>query len=154
VVSVDLRSAKHEGVQRKLPAILRSLQRPDAKNFSQYLMAQTQNTTVFNVDGKPLGQTLEGDRGRINTTGERIGRGLFFIEHGEPLPLSAKLHIGAKPGIAASNQIIQQFARIYNRSPDRRSKAIDDVFSYAVGFFPYFSIGSCFFTVTFRGWSQ
>lgn len=139
VASVDLRSAEQKVVQSKMSAILRSLQRPDAKGFAQYLGSQVKSTTVLGPDGRPLGQ-VEVDRKRINATGERIVRGLFFIEAGKPLPSSTQVRIGSKPGITASNPTILQFARMYRSCSDRRSKTIGDAFSYIAAFHPKFSI--------------
>jgi len=140
VVSIDLRTAKQPVAQSKMPAILRSLQKPEAKGFARYLLSQMTGTTVLGADGRPMAQAVEADRNRINATGERMVRGLFFIESGVLLPRSTQVRIASKPGITHSNVAIQQFARMYARCPDRRSKIIGDAFSYAVAFYPQFSI--------------
>jgi hypothetical protein len=140
VVSIDLRGSDQQTIQAKMPSILRSLQRPNAKVFSEYLKNQFKDTTVLGPDGRPMGQTLEADRGRINATGERMVRGLFFAESGVALQASAKVRIAANPGISSSVPAIMQFARVYARCPDRRAKTIGDAFSYAVGFHRDFSI--------------
>jgi len=136
VVCIDLRTAKQPTAQSKMPAILRSLQRPEAKGFAKYLLSRTTDTILLGPDGRPMARTVEADRSRINATGERMVRGLFFIEMGEPLPKSTQVRIAAKPGITPSEPAIQQFARMYTKSPDRRSKTIGDAFRYVVAFYP------------------
>ncbi len=140
VVSIDLRSANQRVAQSKMPAILRAMQRPEAQGFVRYLLSQMTETRVLGADGRPMAQAVEADRNRIHATGERMVRGLFFIESGELLPRSTQVRIASKPGITASNAAIQQFARMYVSCPDRRSKTIGDAFSYAVAFYPQFSI--------------
>ncbi len=139
VASVDLRSAEQKVVRSKMSAIARSLQRPDAKSFAQYLGSQMKSTTVLGPDGRPLAQ-VEVDRKRINATGERIVRGSFFIETGKPLPPSTKVRVGSKAGIAASDPAILEFARLYRSCQDRRSKGIGDAFGYVAAFGSGFSI--------------
>ena len=46
VAAVDYRAAHHEDVKTKLPAIQRSLARPDAKAFADYLDSQTSPTKI------------------------------------------------------------------------------------------------------------
>lgn len=140
VVSVDLRTNKQRVAQSKMPEILRSLQRPQAQGFVRYLSSQMKDTTVLGADGRPMAQVVEDDRTRINATGERMVRGLFFIESGERLPPSTHVRVASKPGVTPSDPAIQQFARMYARCPDRRGKAIGDAFSYGVAFYPQASI--------------
>jgi hypothetical protein len=140
VSSIDLRAREQPVVRSKMPAILRSLQRPEAKGFVQYLVSQMKDSTVLGPDGKPLGQSVEVDRNRINATGERMVRALFYVELEEALPPSTRIRIAAKPGITPSNPAILQFARMYDRCPDRRNKTVGDAFSYVVCFYPDFSI--------------
>jgi hypothetical protein len=140
VASIDLSGAKQRDVQSNMPAILRSLQRPEARGFSQYLAAQMTDTTVLGPDGRPLGQAVDADRNRLNASGERMVRGLFFVESGNPLPSSTQVRIACKPGITASNPAIIQFASLYSGCPERRDRAIGDAFSYVAGFRPEFSI--------------
>jgi hypothetical protein len=140
VVSVDLRSADQPDAKSKMPAIMRSLQKPEALSFARYLLSQMSDTTVLAPNGRPMAQAVEVDRVRLNATGERMVRGLFFIESGEPLPPSTKVRIAAKPGITHSNDGIQHFARMYAACPDHRTKEIGNAFSYAVAFYPQFSV--------------
>jgi len=80
------------------------------------------------------------DRDRVRAAGERIIRGLFFIETGRALSPATPIRIEPKPGITDSTPAIQQFARMYERCPDARRRAIGDAFSYVVAFYPQFSI--------------
>lgn len=140
VVSVDLRSADQPDAKSKMPAIMRSLQKPEALGFTRYLLSQMSDTTVLGTNGRPMAQAVEADRVRLNATGERMVRGLFFIESGEPLPPSSKVRIAAKPGITHSNDAIQHFARMYAPCPNHRGREIGNAFSYAVAFYPQFSV--------------
>jgi hypothetical protein len=140
VVAVDLRTAEQPDAQSKMPAIMRSLQKPEALGFARYLLSQMTDTTVLGPNGRPMAQAVEADRARLNATGERMVRGLFFIESGEPLPPSTKVRIAAKPGISHSNDAIQHFARMYAACPNHRGREVGDAFSYAVAFYPQFSV--------------
>jgi hypothetical protein len=83
---------------------------------------------------------MELNRQRINATGERIVRGLYFIEVQKPIPAEAKVKIACKPGITVSDPAILQYARMYSSCGDRRNKAVGDAFSYAVAFHPQYSL--------------
>ncbi len=100
IASIDIRNAKHQAVKVNMPAILRSLQKPEAQGFSKYLAGQSTPTTVLGIDGKstpttvlgidgrPLGQVMEVDQRRLNATGERIVRGLYFVETNLPVSIA------------------------------------------------------------------
>ena len=140
VLSIDVRAAKHPDVQSNLPAIVRSLQRPNAKAFADYLISPMTETKILAANGTPMGGTLELDRERINATGERMVRGLFFIEMGKPLSPTAHVRIGANAVVNASDPVIRQFARTYVQCSDRRDREIGRAFSYAAGFAADFSV--------------
>ncbi len=88
IASIDIRNAKHQAVKVNMPAILRSLQKPEAQGFSKYLAGQSTPTTVLGIDGRPLGQVMEVDQRRLNATGERIVRGLYFVETNLPVSIA------------------------------------------------------------------
>ena len=134
VVSIDVRAAEQHDVQSKLPAIVRSLQRQNAKAFADYLTRRMTETKILAADGTPMGSTLEVDRERINATGERMVRGLFSIEMGKPLSPTAHVRIAANAGVNASDPVILQLARTYHQCSDRRDREIGRAFSYAAGF--------------------
>src|SRR5262249_48626167 len=126
--------------QVKMPPLLRSLQRREATAFSTYLLGQMTNSMVLGADGKPLGQTVEVDKSRVDATGARIVRGLFYLESKRSLSSQEELRVASKAGVAAEAPAVQQFARMYSASADRRSREVGEAFSYATAFFPTFSI--------------
>jgi hypothetical protein len=89
IVARDLRAANNHDAQSKLPAIVRSLERPSAKAFAEYLIRQTTDTTILAPDGKPMGEVVSVDRARVDATGARMIRALHFVEGGKPLPPNA-----------------------------------------------------------------
>jgi hypothetical protein len=142
IASVDIRNAKHQSVKVNMPAILRSLQKPEAQRFSKYLASRTTPTSVLGIDGNPLGQIVEVDLKRLNATGERIVRGLHFVETNLPVPPSVNIRVASIPGVTAPEPkpIIQQLALLYSICTDHRSKAVGDVFNYVAAFHPDFSV--------------
>src|ERR1700722_5321515 len=80
--AIDFRAARNRDAQSSLPAILRSLNRRNAKAFAEYLAARQTPTLVLDGKGAPMGRAFEVDRTRINATGERMVRALFFVETG------------------------------------------------------------------------
>lgn len=142
IASVDLRNAKHPTVKVNMPAILRSLQKPEAQGFSKYLASRTTPSTVLAINGKPLGRIVEVDLKRLNATGERIVRGLHFIERESAVPGSAKIRVASIPGVTAPEPkpIIQRLALLYSMCTDHRTKAVGDVFNYVAAFHHDFSV--------------
>jgi len=142
IASVDIRNANHQTVKVNMPAIMRSLEKPEAQGFSRYLASRTTPSKVLGVDGRPLGQIVEVDQKRLNATGERIIRGLHFIERRLPVPRSAKIRVASIPSVTAPEPkpIIQQLALLYSMCTDHRTKAVGDVFNYVAAFHPDFSV--------------
>jgi hypothetical protein len=142
IASVEIRNANHETVKVNMAAILRSLQKPEAQGFSKYLASRTTPSRVLAMDGRPLAQIVEVDLKRLNATGERIVRGLHFIETKLPVPPSSKIRVASIPSVTAPEPtpIIQQLARLYSMSTDHRTKAVGDAFNYVAAFHPDFSV--------------
>lgn len=140
VTSIDFRAQKHGAVQLKMPAILRSLRRPAAKHFSDYLLGQMSYSIVLGADGNPMGQVVEVDKSRVDATGARLVRGLYYVEKKSSLGSPEQFRIASKAGVEAADPAIQQFARMYAGCADRCTREIDDVFSYAACFWSSFSI--------------
>ena len=67
-------------------------------------------------------------------------RGLHYIKKKISLGQPEEFRVASKAGVAATDPAIQQFARMYAGSVERRTRDIGDVFSYAVCFYPTFSI--------------
>src|SRR5689334_19661115 len=70
----DSRATTNASAQANLPAVLRSLQRPDAKGFVAYLASQAIPSTILKADGLPMAQVFELDKARANRAGERFIR--------------------------------------------------------------------------------
>ena len=140
VAAVDYRAAHHEDVKTKLPAIQRSLARPDAKAFADYLDSQTSPTKTLDLYGRPIANAIEVQQPRVNATGKRIIRGLYYVEAKKTLDLDARIKIGSKAGLDASDPMGLQFARVYRACSERRDRAIGETFSYVAGFGQGFSI--------------
>ncbi|MGZ4897534.1 MAG: hypothetical protein ACXVJ0_13735, partial [Candidatus Angelobacter sp.] len=137
---IDFRASKNQDARSKLPAVLRSLQRPTAQAFARYLSNQTTKSTILDHRGLPMSEVIDADSQRLNSTGIRMIRGLYFFETGDILPLNAKLRIAAKAGIHPHDEGAKTFAFAYSKCSDQRSKEIGSAFSYVVGFSPIASV--------------
>ena len=96
MLAVDVRASKNAAAQSNLPAVLRSLQRPDARGFAEYLAKQANSSVILGQDGSPMGQVFELDKARVNKTGERLIRAVYFIETGTPVPSGAMIRVGCR----------------------------------------------------------
>jgi hypothetical protein len=68
VIALDFRAAGSPVARSKLFKIFRSLERPQAKGFSDYLKRQLKPTDILDGTGKPLGTRAEVDVSRIDAT--------------------------------------------------------------------------------------
>jgi hypothetical protein len=134
ILAIDIRAANNSAAKANLPAIIRSLRRPNAKAFAEYLAGQVTDSTVLGPDGKPLGTMTEVDKDRVSRTGARIIRGLYFIEMHKPMPEGAVLKVGLTTGLTASDPNMQTIARSMHLLPDRRDGSVGDAFSYVGSF--------------------
>jgi hypothetical protein len=130
VLGLDVRAGKNSAAQSKLPSIIRSLQKPDAKAFAAYLASQTTATTILAADGNPMGHIINADRKRVDATGAHLIRGLYFIEMRRPMPEQAALKVGSKAGLTAEHPDMLTIARSFSIIPDHRNRAIGSAFSY------------------------
>jgi len=140
VVILDVRASNNTDAQAKLPAVMRSLLRPDARRLAEYLARSTEKSTILGEDSRPWADAIEMDRNRVHASGERMIRGLYFVEMQEALPQDAAVRVAAKAGISAREPAIQEFARLYARAAVRRDRAIGTAFSYAAGFMGNISV--------------
>jgi hypothetical protein len=131
---MDIRAADNAAARYNLPAILRSLQKPNAIKFAAYMASQTTASTILAPDGNPMGNVIETDRDRVNHTGEHIIRGLYYVETRTPLPPDAILKIASKAGLTSSSPDILTIARTFSVMPDHRSRDIGTSFSYVAAF--------------------
>jgi hypothetical protein len=134
VLALDVRAAQNNVAQQKLPAILRSLQRPDARGFADYLAGQSNPTMVLGPNGLPMGTSIQVDRHRVNRTGLRILKGLYFVETRKPIPKNAEVRLECKAGLTAEHPDMLKIAPVFHLLPDRRDGALGRAFSYAAGF--------------------
>ena len=138
LLSVDVRASRNSAARSNLPAVSRSLQRPDARGFVEYLASQTTQSTVLGPDGSPIGQVIELDKSRVNRTGQRIVRALHFVEVGTPLADSV-VRVGSNMGLRATDADTITIARALKTLPDWRDGSVGTAFSYVAAIGPGFS---------------
>lgn len=130
VVALDLRAQGNQSVAAKLPAIFRSLQRPEAMRFTDSLRSSMSPSSVVDARGHPLGSVFRPDISRIETTGKHIARGLHFSFCGQPLPLDYQLYVDSKPGYDSFDFFVPHFESFYAKCSAHRDGHVGDVFSY------------------------
>jgi hypothetical protein len=131
VLALDVQAAQNSAAQQKLSAILRSLQRPDARGFAEYLAGQSKATMVLGSDGLPMGTAILLDSQRVNRTGLRIMQGLYFIETGRRIPGNAAVMLASAAGLTAEHPDMLTIAHVFSLFPDQRDGALGCAFSYA-----------------------
>src|SRR5262249_52279297 len=147
LAGIDVRATQNRTARTKVPIVYRSLQRPNAKAFAEYLSSQTTKSVILDHRGQAMGEVVDVDRKRVNATGTRLIRGLYFVETGSILPPEATIKIAAKAGIHPYDEGAQTFAAVYSKFPDHRNREIGSAFSYVVGFAP---IGSVWFLFLYK----
>jgi hypothetical protein len=140
VLSIDVRASKNTAAQSNLPAVLRSLQRPNARGFVEYLASQTNQSAILDQHGSPMGQVTELDNRRLNRTGKRFVRALYFAETRMPLPIAALVRVGAKMDLRAKDAETITIARALKTLPDWRDGSVGTAFSYVAALGPEFSL--------------
>jgi hypothetical protein len=130
VLALDLRAQGNLSAAEKLPAIFRSLQRPEAMNFTDSLRSNMSPSAVLDATGRPLGSVFKPDISRIESTGKHIARGLHFSFCGQPLPLDYQLYVHSKPGYSAFDFFVPQFDKFYAKSSAHRDGHVGDVLSF------------------------
>jgi hypothetical protein len=133
VLALDLRAQGNQSAMEKLPAVFRSLHRPEAAQFRQRFLASMSPSSVVDASGRPLGSVFKPDAERINATGIHIARGLHFSFCGQALPSDYKLYVHSKPGWDSFDFYIPQFTRFYSKCLAQRDGYVGDVFSYVAG---------------------
>jgi hypothetical protein len=134
MLCIDVRAAKNSTAQSNLPAVLRSLQRPDARGFAEYLAKRAESSTVLGQDGLPLGQAFELDKARVNRTGERLVRAFYFAEMGTPVPHNMTVRVGCNMSLKPTDSDTQMIARTMKAFPDWRDGSVGTAFSYVAAF--------------------
>ncbi|PWU12000.1 MAG: hypothetical protein C5B51_01605 [Terriglobia bacterium] len=131
VLATDIRATWNYAAQSNLPAILRSLQRPNARGFAEYISQQSHLMNVLAPSGNPF-VTVQIERQRINRSGLHMLRGLYFHETGKRLSgTSAAVRVGSKAGLTAEDSDMLTIARVFHLFPDQRNGAAGTAFSYA-----------------------
>jgi hypothetical protein len=120
--------------QFNLQAVLRSLQRPDAKAFGKYLIRQSESSVILGQDGFPMGYRFELDKARVNRTGERLIRALYFVQTGEAVPSGAALRVVCQMSLKPTDANIIAIARVMKTLPDWRDGTVGTAFSYMAAF--------------------
>lgn len=130
VLTLDLRANWNYAAQSNVAAVMRSLQRTDARGFAEYLSSQTHVTKLFSPGGQHLTR-IEVDTNRVNATGMHILRGLYFYVIGKRLPLeTAHVRIGSKAGLTADHPDLKEITRTFSLMPKKRNGRIGTAFGY------------------------
>jgi hypothetical protein len=133
VLAFDVRAASHRDVIGSLTTLMRSFQRPEARRFAQYFSSQMEPIPVLGVNGMPI-HKLTQDVRRIDATGERIVRGLYYIEKKKPLDANARIVIVSEDDMESSNPLLLDAVQAYDASTDQRKGGVGNAFSYVAGF--------------------
>ena len=134
MLSIDVRASKNTAAQSNLSAVLRSLQRPNAKTFAEYLTRQAESSVILGQDGSPMGQVFELDKARVNRSGERFIRALYFTETGTPVPSGAVVRVGCQMDLRPKDTDTITIARAMKALPDWRDGSVGTAFSYMAAF--------------------
>jgi hypothetical protein len=113
-----------------LPAVLRSLQKPNARAFVEYLARKANSSVILGPDGAPMGQVFELDKARVNRAGERFIRALYFHETGTALPRDALVRVGCQMDLRSTDADTITIARAMRALPDWRDGSVGTAFSY------------------------
>jgi hypothetical protein len=133
VLAVDIRANWNHAAQFNLPAILRSLQRPDARGFAEFLRSQSNATRILSAAGVPY-FAIELDNQRVKNAGLHILKGLYFRETRKRLPEYAKVHLGSTIELTPDHPVMLTMARTVSSMPDHRDGSVGTAFSYFVAF--------------------
>jgi hypothetical protein len=136
VLALDFRAGENTAAQSKLPAVLRSLRNPEGRGFAQYLAGQSTKSLVLEPGGCPMAEVIEPDRKRIDATGARIIRGLYFLEMGEPLPENGALKVASRTGLTPKDPDMKTIVSTLQVLTDHRNGAVGNAFSYLAGIGP------------------
>ena len=134
VLTLDIRANWNYAAQSNLPAIMRSLQRPDARGFADYIGRQSHVMKILAPNGNQV-VTVQTDQQRVNGSGMHMLRGLYYHETGKRLcGSSADVRVASKAGLTAEHPEMLTIARVFQLLPDQRNGASGTAFSYAAAF--------------------
>ena len=135
VLALDIRANWNNAAQFNLPAIMRSLNKPDARGFASYLGRQSRRMSVLAPNGNHVVGASDGTSRGINRSGMHMLRGLYFHETGARLSGSnAEVRVASKSGLTAEHPAMLTTAQVFRLFPDQRNGAAGTAFSYAAAF--------------------
>jgi len=134
ILAIDVRASKNPAAQSNLQAVLRSLQRPNARAFAEYLTRQAESSVILSQEGSPMGQVFELDKARVNKTGERFVRALYFHETETPVRSGAVVRVGCQMDLRPKDADTITIARAMKALPDWRHGSMGTAFSYMAAF--------------------
>jgi hypothetical protein len=130
VLALDLRAQRNQSAIAKLPAVFRSLQKPEAVKFREAFLSEMSSSSLVDAIGQPLGSVFKPNVSRVEATGRHIARGLHFSFCGEPLPQDYKLFVHSKPGYDSIDFFMPEFTSFYDKCSAHRQGHVGDAFSY------------------------
>lgn len=130
VLALDLRGQHNRSVIAKLPAVFRSLERPEAAKSRESFLSRMSPSSLVDHRGQALGSVFRPDIARIEATGIHIARGLHFSFCDQPLPATYKVFAHSKPGYDSIDFFVPQFTKFYEKCSAQRYGHIGDGFSY------------------------
>lgn len=133
VIALDFRAAGNSAAQSRLPKIFRSMTRPQSKRFADYLRSQLKPSDLVDGTGQPLGLRAEVDVSRIDATGERFARGIYYALARVPVPQEWQVYVFSKPGHNAIDFLVTQFNAIMDKCGDHTQYNIGAGFSLVGG---------------------
>jgi len=77
-----------------------------------------------------MGQVIELDKTRVNRAGQRLVRALYFSEVGTPLPVEARVRVGAKMDLRPKDADTITIVRALKTLTDWRDGSVGTAFSY------------------------
>lgn len=93
--------------------------------------------------GPPMGQVIELDNMRLNRSGQRFVHALYFSGMGTPLPVEARVRVGAKMDLRAKDADTITIARALKTLPGWRDGSVGTVFSYLGAIEPKCGTADC-----------
>ena len=136
MLCIDVRASKNTAARSNLAAVLRSLQRANAKAFVAYLTKQAESSVILGQDGSPMGQVFELDKARANKTGERFIRALYFHETGTPVPSDAVVRVACNMGLRSSDAEFKEMCRALAAFRERKHGYVGTAFGYLAALEP------------------
>lgn len=133
VVALDFRAASHRDVLGNMSTLARSLQRPQARGFTQSLVKNSRSTGLLTPSGASV-RKMTVDVSRIDATGEHIVRGLHYVETKMTVDPKARVLVRSLPHVEPSDPMLLAAVRMHDLCPDQRHREVGKAFSYGVGF--------------------